>query len=220
MKNFVLIVTILLSIFSCKKENFKNNVTDSATISKDSVAIVVDSATAEFDSIFKIQHPEDQASNYEEPKDGYYTKDYIDGDLKAKVYYRRNNSDVRYYRIDVFKNLKKIQTINQEPEHLFTNYDDFGLSFEDANFDRKKDILILKFVGMNFDHQYLFLNIGGKYIKYRKFEEVVSPQVDTINKLITSNYRSGSEHFSKIYKWKKGKLMKISESYYDEEHPE
>ncbi len=88
MKNILFLIGLIL-IFSCKKKP-QNSISkkDSAITAIDSPAVNIDSST-----IGNLKQNEVQ---YEEPKDGFYSKDYIDGDVKAKVYYQRKDGNVSY----------------------------------------------------------------------------------------------------------------------------
>ena len=200
MKNILFLIGLIL-IFSCKKKP-QNSISkkDSAITAIDSPAVNIDSST--------IGNLKQNEMQYKEPKDGFYSKDYIDGDVKAKVYYQRKDGNVSYYKIAIYKNDKKIQTINEKSESTFYDEDYINLTFEDANFDGKKDFLITKFIGMNFDKQYLYLYNNGIFVKKKHFDEITSPFVDSKNKEIVSQYRVGPhENHTEIYKWKNGKLI-------------
>lgn len=193
----------LLLIFSCKKNKNPKN-----TISKNDTSITTIDSTAVKNDSFIIENPKQNEVKYEEPKDGFYSKDFIDGDLKAKVYYQRKDGTVSYYKITIYKNNKKIQTINEKSEDIFFHEDYINLTFEDANFDGKKDFLITKFIGMNFDIKYLYLYNDGTFVKKKNFDKITSPFVDSKTKEIVSEYRVGPhENHTEIYKWKNGKLI-------------
>lgn len=200
MKNIVLLIVLVL-VFSCEKKKLDN-------ISKsDSINVAIDSAAVSIDS-FNIKNLKQNEVSYEEPKDGFYSTVFVNEDLKAKVYYERKDGTVSYYKIIIFKNNKKIQVINEKPESSFYNEDYINLTFEDANFDGKKDFLITKFVGMNFHEKYLYLYVDEIFVKKKNFDKITSPFIDSINKEIVSEYRVGPlEKHTEIYKWKKGKLF-------------
>lgn len=200
---FSIAIMLLLLIFSCSQKD------QNATSKKDSTIVAIDSVAVNIDSS-KIENFKHEEVEYEEPKDGFYSKDYLEKHFKAKVYYQRKNGEVSYYKIVIFKNKKQIQTFKIAPEAPFYNEDYINLTFEDANFDGKIDFLITKFVGMNFDEKYLYLYNDRIFIKKKNFDKIISPTVDTKNKQIVSEYHVGpTEYHREIYKWKKGKLIQI-----------
>lgn len=200
MKSIIVWITLFL-VFSCEKkrqDDFSKSDSINATI--DSPVVNIDSST--------IENLKQEEVKYEDPKDGFYSTVFVNEDLKAKVYYERKDGTVSYYKIIIFKNNKKIQVINEKPESSFYNEDYINLTFEDANFDGKKDFLITKFIGMNFNEKYLYLYNDGIFVKKKNFDKITSPFIDSINKEIVSEYRVGPlEKHTEIYKWKKGKLI-------------
>lgn len=101
-----------------------------------------------------------------------------------------------------------MQTIKEKPASPFYNENYINLTFEDADFDDKKDLLITKFVGMNFDEKYLYLWSNGMFVKKKNFDKITSPVIDAENKEIVSEYRVGPhENHTEIYKWRKEKLI-------------
>lgn len=212
MKNIINFLTIIILLTSCKKEE------KISSIFKDSTNGEIDTSKVKIDSSkIKVSNNE---STYVEPKDGYYSKLYKNDNIIAKVFYKRKNERIDYYKIKIYKDNNLKQTIFIKSDAEFLDEDYINLTFEDANFDGKKDILINKFIGMNWEERYLFLNYNDKYKMYPKFDTLIGPYIDEKNKQIIASFRIGpSPDFNTdTYKWKNGKLKFIKNEIITEQH--
>ena len=150
----------------------------------------------------------------EELADGKYSKIIRDGNTVAEIFYTVEKGLVDYYKL-IVKNGKNTQTLHAVSNWGFSNINQTEFSFEDVNFDGKKDLMIAKETGMNWGTSYVWINKNGKFIKEEKFEKIMNPHFDSVKKEIRSDYRiSGEGDFSRTYRWKKGNLILTDSSEY------
>ncbi|MFZ4931089.1 XAC2610-related protein [Chryseobacterium sp. Mn2064] len=153
-------------------------------------------------------------AQYEGLADGKYSKTIRDGNTVAEVFYTVEKGLVDYYQLTV-KSGNNTQKLHAVSNWGFSNIDQTEFSFEDVNFDGKKDIMIAKETGMNWGTSYVWINKNGKFVKEEKFEKIMNPHFDSVKKEIRSEYRiSGEGDFSRTYRWKKGNLILTDSSEY------
>lgn len=204
MKNILFLIGLLL-IFSCKKKP-QNSISkkDSAITAIDSAAVNIDSSTIENSKQNEVQ--------YEEPKDGDYSKIIKGKNISVELFYTIKDGMTDYSRLKIF-NGNKTQNLKIVSDWGFRNIDQIDVLFEDVNFDGADDITITKEIGMNWSTDVLLINNNGTFVRNKKYEEIMNPSIYVQEKLIISEYRvSGVGDISKTYQWKGNELLIIDSS--------
>ncbi|MDR2235429.1 MAG: hypothetical protein LBE92_04855 [Chryseobacterium sp.] len=173
-----------------------------AVVSKDTLKTQPDKVSPVVDTA-----PEDSA-------DGKYSRIIKDGNTTAEIFYTVKDSHVDYYKLTV-RNGSNVQKLHAVSNWGFSGIDQTEFSFQDVNFDGKKDLLIAHEIGMNWGTSRVWINKNGQFIREKKFKEIKNPVFDSIKKEIRSEYRvSGVGEFSNTYRWKKGHLILTDSSEY------
>lgn len=137
-------------------------------------------------------------------------------EYEFKVYGQIQGQMYQAKRIDVYKKgtNEVIQRITFD-EIATPDGDYLGIFMEDTNFDGYKDLLIQKSLpaGPNVPYSYwTWDKTTEKFIPYNQLENIVSPEFDSQNKVITSSVRVSANTFSHLtYRYIDGQITLVKE---------
>lgn len=130
---------------------------------------------------------------------------YSHGAFQFKLTKNCDDFDCNISKIEVFKNGKIIQKIIPDENNFYPSFQNNEIFIiEDMNFDGKPDFRLLEFLpaGPNVPFLYWIYNPKKKVFEKNKvFEEIASPEFDSIKKEINSTWRNGCcQHGRDVYK--------------------
>ena len=211
---YIIISTIFICFFSCKKDENNSEISEenlslknvsNELISKDTLSILLEKAlkvdTLEFDNF--------------EPFIYFKSGNILSKNEKNALAVNCTNDST--YQIELYtqKNEKWIK--NDEINNILANRTQFYLEFKDYNFDGQKDIYLQKSAsnGWSLSRGYLFTvnSKTKKLIEHKEVRELANMNPEQIKEIVYTDEldysQSGRKINRRINKWKNGKLISL-----------